>query len=110
MDEFSISIEPPPPDEAARELDEAAILEQSRSPRRATIELYAIQDQVTAEEELKVLVMLSDEGDGTYIAEFEPTVAGEYKVHIEFNGTFDGPAGPFAGLHLLSSPRRPMNM
>ena len=24
-------------------------------------------------------------------------VAGEYKVHIEFNGTFDGPAGPIRG-------------
>ena len=96
MDEFSIRIEPPPPDEAARELDEAAILEQSKSAEGYN-ELYAIQDQVTAEEELKVLVMLSDEGDGTYLAEFEPTVAGEYKVHIEFNGTFDGPAGPIRG-------------
>jgi hypothetical protein len=96
MDEFSIRIEPPPPDEAAKELDEAAILEQSKSAEGYN-ELYAIQDQVTAEEELKVLVMLSDEGDGTYIAEFEPSVAGEYKVYIEFNGTFDGPSGPIRG-------------
>jgi len=96
MDEFSIRIEPPPPDEAARELDEAAILEQSKSAEGYN-PLYAIQDQVTAAEELKVLVMLSDEGDGTYLAEFEPSTAGEYKVHIEFNGTFDGPAGPIRG-------------
>jgi dynein heavy chain len=96
MDEFSIRIEPPPPDDAAKELDEAAILEQSKSADGYN-DLYAIEPQVTAEEELKVLVMLSDEGDGTYIAEFEPTVAGEYKVYIEFNGTFDGPAGPIRG-------------
>ena len=83
-------------DDTARELDEAAILEQSKSAEGYN-PLYAIQDQVTAEEELKVLVMLSDEGDGTYLAEFEPSVAGEYKVHIEFNGTFDGPAGPIRG-------------
>merc|ERR1712072_1663315 len=96
MDEFSIRIEPPPPDDAAKELDEAAILEQSKSAEGYN-ELFAIEPQVTAEEELKVLVMLSDEGDGTYIAEFEPTVKGEYKVYIEFNGTFDGPAGPIRG-------------
>ena len=57
MDEFSIRIEPPPPDDAAKELDEAAILEQSKSAEGYN-DLYAIEPQVTAEEELKVLVML----------------------------------------------------
>jgi dynein heavy chain len=96
MDEFSIRIEPPPPDDAAKELDEAAILEESKAAEGYDAR-YAIQEQVTAEEELKVMVMLSDEGDGTYIAEFEPSVQGEYTVHVEFMGTFDGPAGPIRG-------------
>ena len=105
MDEFSIRIEPPPPDEAAAGLDETAILEQSKAADGFE-EAYAIEAQETAEDELKVMVELDDVGDGTYVAAFTPTTGGLYKIHIEFAGTFDGEAGPVPAAEPIPTSRR----
>lgn len=40
---------------------------------------------------------ITDSGDGTHIVEYIPKQAGEYHIHIEFAGTFQGRAGSIWG-------------
>lgn len=91
MDEFSVRIEPPtsPEDEGDIELPDVSMEE------------FFIFPDETDPLEKKVQVELSDEGDGTYVAKFVPPAPGEYKVMIEFMGTFNGEAGPIRGSPFL---------
>ncbi|OQR88006.1 dynein heavy chain [Achlya hypogyna] len=43
------------------------------------------------------ITTITDKGDGRYIVTFIPPAAGKYSIHVAFEGTFDGVAGPIRG-------------
>jgi len=93
MDEFSVRIEPPVEDDELKNLD----LREANAGLPDVDPLFAILPEETDPDELKVQVELYDNRDGTYLAQYTPPAAGEYKVYIEYMGTFDGEPGPVRG-------------
>ena len=100
MDEFSIRIEPPPQELDGLDFEAATAVDQQKDPEFVGVD-FAILPEETDDGELKIHVELDDNNDGTYTANFTPPVPGEYKIFIEFMGTFDGEPG-----HVRGSPFR----